>query len=324
MTMEPPMITVVVPVYKTEDYLYKCLNSIKNQSFNAIEILIVNDCTPDNAMLIAEKFASEDERFKIIHHDQNKGLGAARNTGINHARGKYIAFLDSDDAYSFDALRALYTCAELNNADMVIGRMFQHDESKDSLVPVEYIEARVRFFLQLPFQNIRKCKSENFYSGNVANNLYRLSLFKNSSIRFIEDKVYFEDMPASLELWFHSRNIVAIPDIVHFRTVRNDASNLSITQTFNKKAFYDRTIIIDYIYNFCLKYAAPANDLLDLTLEILKRISNTTKLMLNQINDDSVKDEIINNWYPTHVSDIEKKINYIKKLQNEWSEMSYG
>jgi len=273
-------------------------------------------------MQIAEKVAAEDPRFKIINHEHNKGLGAARNTGIDQAKGKYIAFLDSDDAYSLDALRALYASAESSEADMVIGRMYQHDWDKDVLTPVDYIEARVRHFLQMPYTNIRSCNSKYFYSGNVANILYKMSLFRNNSIRFIEDKVYFEDMPASLELWFHSKKIVAIPDIVHFRTVRNDASNLSITQTFNKKVFHDRSIIVNYIYEFCLKHATPSNDLLELTLEIIGRINGSTKSMLNQIKDDDVRIEILNQWYPAHVSDVEKKTMHLKKLRNKWKENS--
>lgn len=311
-----PLITIVVPVYNTEQYLFDCLNSIKYQTFSEIQVLIINDCTPDNSIQIAEKFSKMDSRFEIIHHEENKGLGGARNTGIDYAKGKYIAFLDSDDFYPLDALSKMYCSIEASKADMVIGRMYQKT-SNGKLLPIDYIESKVQKFLKYPYTNLRDISSKDFYSGNVANRLFRLSLFKENSIRYMNE-VYYEDMPISLETWFYSRNISVIPHIIHFRTVREDIDNPSITQTFNRKSFYDRDIVLNDIYDFCLRKAAFNNDLVDLTLEILGRLNSTTKNMLSSASAD-VSKEILESWYPEYMIRYDKMIKDISMLNEELS-----
>ena len=88
--MSNPIFSVIVPCYNVENYIEECLLSILNQTFEKFELLIVDDCCTDNTMKIAEKFAKKDTRIKILKHDKNKGLGAARNTALKSAKGKYI------------------------------------------------------------------------------------------------------------------------------------------------------------------------------------------------------------------------------------------
>lgn len=89
--------SIIIPVYNVEKYIRQCLESIQNQSFQDYEVLIVDDCGNDNSIEIAKEFAQKDSRFKIFHHEYNKGVSAARNTALNNATGKYIVFVDPDD-----------------------------------------------------------------------------------------------------------------------------------------------------------------------------------------------------------------------------------
>ena len=91
-------ISVIIPVYNTEKYIKRCLESVVNQSFKNIEIVIVDDCSPDNSHSIIESYQKNDSRIKYIKHPHNKGLLWARITGIRNATGKYILHLDADDA----------------------------------------------------------------------------------------------------------------------------------------------------------------------------------------------------------------------------------
>lgn len=116
-----PKISVIVPVYKVEERLPYCLNSIINQTFTDFEVICVNDGSPDNSLDILNRYAEKDSRFKVISQE-NQGLGPARNTGLNHATGEYICYLDSDDYIHPQCLEILYHFAKKNNADLVNGR----------------------------------------------------------------------------------------------------------------------------------------------------------------------------------------------------------
>jgi glycosyltransferase involved in cell wall biosynthesis len=105
--LNQPLISVIVPVYKVEPYLEKCLDSIKNQSYKNLEIVLIDDGSPDNCGKICDKYASEDSRFKVIH-TINMGLAAARNTGIDNASGGLVTFVDSDDTIETDYCKILY------------------------------------------------------------------------------------------------------------------------------------------------------------------------------------------------------------------------
>jgi glycosyltransferase involved in cell wall biosynthesis len=102
-----PFFSLIIPVYNVDPYLCECLDSCINQTFKNLEIICINDCSTDNSKLILEKYAKKDNRIKVINHDINKGLGAARNTGINAACGDYCWFIDSDDYILLNACELL-------------------------------------------------------------------------------------------------------------------------------------------------------------------------------------------------------------------------
>lgn len=114
-------LSVVVPVYGTEKYLRKCLDSLAAQTLREAEFILVNDCTPDHAARIMADYAAKDGRFRIVTHEQNRGLFASRVTGAEQAIGEYIAFLDSDDYVSVDFYRSAVECADHGDFDVVMG-----------------------------------------------------------------------------------------------------------------------------------------------------------------------------------------------------------
>ena len=105
-------VSIIIPIYKVEQFIEDCLRSVYNQSYKNLEIILVDDCTPDDSMLIARNFVSKKElpkgmEIKFLSHKKNRGLSAARNTGIDAATGDYIYFLDSDDELSPDCISLL-------------------------------------------------------------------------------------------------------------------------------------------------------------------------------------------------------------------------
>lgn len=114
------MISVVVPIYNVENYLDECLKSIITQTYTDIEVLCVDDCTLDNSINIVKKYMRVDPRIKLISHEENRGLGGARNTGIRFAQGEYIAFVDSDDKLDATALDKCHDAITKYDVDAVV------------------------------------------------------------------------------------------------------------------------------------------------------------------------------------------------------------
>jgi len=121
--MANPAVSVIVPVYNVEAFLPECLDSVVRQKLTDIEIITVNDVTPDSSQAIIDQYAALDDRFVQLRHEVNKGLGEARNTGVRHAQGDYVYFLDSDDCLVDEfALQTLHDIAVARQDDIVFGK----------------------------------------------------------------------------------------------------------------------------------------------------------------------------------------------------------
>ena len=116
---EPVAISVIIPAYRAEKSLEQCLGSVCDQTFSHFECLVVDDASPDSSLAIANRFVERDGRFRIIRHNSNKGVSAARNTGLRSAIGDFVLFLDSDDVLLSGALASQHLLASRNNADAV-------------------------------------------------------------------------------------------------------------------------------------------------------------------------------------------------------------
>lgn len=123
-----PIVSVIVPVYKAEKYISECIDSILNQTLSDIELILIDDGSPDNSGTICDEYALKDERIKVFHQ-KNGGVCSARNKGLDNATGDYVFFVDSDDYIPCDAIETLYNDSKEHNADISIGRMYV-DESQ--------------------------------------------------------------------------------------------------------------------------------------------------------------------------------------------------
>ena len=127
-----PVFSVIVPFYNVETYIVECLQSILGQTFKDFEVLCVDDCGNDLTSDIVNLFAQKDKRIKIIKHKKNKGLGTARNTGLKHAKGKYIVCVDSDDYITSDLLQNVYNAFMEHECRVVwfSAKLYSHYEQK--------------------------------------------------------------------------------------------------------------------------------------------------------------------------------------------------
>ncbi|MBW8192486.1 glycosyltransferase [Neiella marina] len=131
-----PLVSVIVPVYNTEQYLVQCLQSLLKQSLTSIEIVVVNDASPDQCAAILARYQAQfDGRLIVIEHDRNRGLASARNTGLAHANGQYIGFVDSDDYVAPDMYEHLVRAALTHQAEVVsCGMALESGEHRERLV----------------------------------------------------------------------------------------------------------------------------------------------------------------------------------------------
>ena len=113
------LVSIIIPVYKVEKYLAQCIESVLSQDYSNIEVILVDDGSPDKCGLICDEFAKKDSRITVIHK-QNEGLSSARNSGIDIAKGKYISYIDSDDYISDKYISTMINEFSDNNTDLVI------------------------------------------------------------------------------------------------------------------------------------------------------------------------------------------------------------
>ena len=128
-----PKVSIISPMYNVEKYLKKCLESYVNQTLIDIEIILVDDGSPDNSGKIADEYAKRDSRIRVIHK-KNAGVSAARNDGLSIAKGEYVIFCDSDDWMNENACEILYSAAKKNNADISIADVYMAYSNKNIAV----------------------------------------------------------------------------------------------------------------------------------------------------------------------------------------------
>jgi len=162
-------VSIIVPVYNVEPYLRRCLNSLVNQTLKDIEIICINDCSPDNSIVILEEYARKDERLKIINFKKNQGVSAARNIGLKQARGEYVGFCDSDDYVDLNFFRKLYENNNNGKLDIIIGG-----------VKVKLLNTKN----EIVFTTIEKISKNRFAHQCFCEAIYKRSLLKNNCIEF--------------------------------------------------------------------------------------------------------------------------------------------
>ena len=219
-------LSVIVPVYKVEKYLTRCLNSLLIQDLEHIEFILVDDGSPDRCGEICDHYAELDSRFKVFHKE-NSGLSSARNFGIDHSSGEYIMFVDSDDWVSSDFCRTAYSSAIKQKSDLV---MFNYQFVYDDNSTKSPIHKRKE----------GKCSWQegiDLILGQVGvyawNKLYKRTLFEG--IRYPEGRL-FEDSPTTWKLICKAENVYYINNLLYFYYVRSD----SILHQTSLKALQDR------------------------------------------------------------------------------------
>ena len=202
-----PLISVIIPIYNVENYLARCLDSVVNQTHRNLEIILVNDGTPDGSITIAEAYQAKDNRIKLLHQE-NAGLSEARNTGIAAATGDYITFLDSDDWLELDAYEYLLQLLVANTADISIGGI----RRTETVVSELSSENRVDVLTQKEYaKRYFKIGSQEIHYY-VWNKLYR----RDVVIGVKQPKgLYAEDVPSTFMYILNASKVVISNKVIY-------------------------------------------------------------------------------------------------------------
>lgn len=233
------LISIIVPVYNTENYLEKCLYSLVNQTYKNIEIIIIDDGSPDNSMNIIQKFVLADNRVKVISQ-KNQGLSGARNTGMNNANGDYIMFIDSDDWIETDTCEKAINASEKYNADVVFWPYIKEfsDSQKDNYLfdktEIIWSEKNIN---QLSRRMVGLVGDELANPQSIDNlvtawgKLYKKSVI--GDVRFTDTKIIgTEDALFNIEVFLGINSAVYIPDLLSHYRKDNESS---LTHNYKKK-----------------------------------------------------------------------------------------
>lgn len=238
-----PEFSVILPVYNVEKYIAQSLKSILKQTFRDFEILCVNDCTPDSSMQIVEKFAQNDSRIKIINHDVNKGLGAARNTALTQANGKYIVCVDSDDWIETEFLEKVKKGFEEYNVDSVWVKYWVFEEKTD----YAHISSSFPAIAHFPGGKYTlNPKNIHYFPAYSWNKVFKTDLILKNNHRWMED-VYYEDMYLYYDYFINNPQIYIINEMLYYYRRREN----SITQNsaIDSQKINDMFDVLTIVYN---------------------------------------------------------------------------
>lgn len=186
--MPTPLVSVIVPIYNVENYLARCISSITNQTYLNLEIICIDDLSLDNSLTVLKNLQKSDSRIKILYHDKNRGLGGARNTGINAASGEFICFIDSDDEIEENYISDLLESMTKHNADMVFCDLIHIDTSSVNLRHKKpFHDFDVAFDCYDAQKDLRSLVD---IWPSAWNKLYRTEIIKKNKIYYRENELY--------------------------------------------------------------------------------------------------------------------------------------
>lgn len=327
-----PEVSIIVPCYKVEQYLDRCVKSLVNQTLDNIEIILVDDGSPDSVPEMCDWWAEQDTRIKVVHK-KNEGLGMACNSGLEVATGKYVAFVDSDDWVEPEMYETMYNSAQKHNAQMVFGGIRRVNEKGEkttmyqakTMAVYDTPEKIVAFSLDM-IASEPSSPIERKIPMSAKIVLYERKQILGNNIRFEnEKKLISEDLIFNLDCLVHASCIVEIPEIFYNYFINQN----SITQTFHSNRFSQiidiRSELLNRYHNMPTDFTNRVNRMtIGYVRKILCKICLSTELsvnkkktMVNEICSDSLWRQI-KDVYPIKIMPIKHRLFFACVLINNY------
>ena len=223
-----PSISIIIPVYNTENFLSQCLESIIIQSFSDFEVICINDGSTDDSLKILEEYKKRDSRIKIISK-ANEGQGIARNVGLQNAEGKYILFLDSDDWLEKDALSILYNEMEISDADILFFNVYNYSEINKQRTEYSYASPYLNLFGENVFLP-EKAKERLFIPPSYPFKIYKKSTLDELNYHY-SNGTFWEDHLPHFMILSQAKKLKAIDKYVYNYRIHSSSSTANaVTQ----------------------------------------------------------------------------------------------
>ena len=231
-----PKVSVIIPVYNTEPYLKRCLNSVCNQTLKDIEIILVDDCSTDESLKILKEYASKDKRIKLIILEQNQGVAVARNKGLEAAKGEYIGFVDSDDFIDLNFYETLYKKAEEDDFDAVKGNIRKYDSKTN-----EYSKD---IFLDMN-SYIRKNKA--YFHCSFYTAIYKTEFVRKNHLHFLEGFIFFQDPYFTIKAALFYKKLALVDDVFYNYCNNSEQVTKNLSLKHIKSEIEASEIILDLL-----------------------------------------------------------------------------
>jgi len=253
------LVSIVVPVYNAEKYLPRCIESIINQSYKNLEVILVNDGSTDNSGRICDLYAKKDNRIKLIH-TENNGPAKARNIGINNSNGEFIFFIDADDFIESNAIELLLDGYYQTKADLIIGdflkivdgNVFESEHnnffSESKLLKKQDIIDYIRYYLKKP----------NRFPLFVYSwgRLFKASIIKNNNIFFPIDLKTFEDIVFNFDYLNYINEIFFIKKTIYNHLIHNNYASATMKLENNPEVLFGYPPALNKLNNYLKKYCS--------------------------------------------------------------------
>jgi glycosyltransferase involved in cell wall biosynthesis len=223
----PYLVSILVPLYGVEKYIERCATSVFSQTYPHVEYIFVDDCSPDNSLWVLqqtiERFSIDRSRVKIISHDMNRGLAAARNTALENAHGEFVMHVDSDDWLEPDAVKLLVNKQQQEDFDIVIGKALAIHSDHTEEMPVTICnskEKQIEIYLKQTLQHV------------IWARLIRKSIYTTHNIKAEEGTDFGEDAQVVPKLFYYAEKTAWINDVV-YNYNRTNENSYTANKTFD-------------------------------------------------------------------------------------------
>lgn len=240
-------VSILVPIYNVENYIVRCARSLFEQTYPDIEYIFVNDCTPDNSVEILKNIIQEypqrKEHIRIISHEKNRGLAAARNTAVENCQTEFLMHVDSDDYLEKDTVEKLVSKQKNGNYDIVTGNAKFH--RKDNITILRKNEPKEK-------EELIKFYIQPVYNHTIWGRLIRTSLYKENKIQALEGYNIGEDHQVIPQLFYYAKHFASIDDIVYHYDCTNESSYMYINNDYQKELsrHYQNTMSFNVLRSF--------------------------------------------------------------------------
>lgn len=277
------LVSVIIPIYNVEEYIQRCIDCVINQTYENLEIICVNDCSPDNSVEIIENYAKKDCRIKIFNREKNGGLSAARNSGLEIAKGEYIYFLDSDDWIDLDYIEKMVEAIKHSQTDFVVNLNAKAEKNGEFIMDLytrEYLKISDNGFL-----NPKDVADKEPWAVWI--NLYKKSFIDKFSLRF-PDGYIMEDVFYHYLCYINTDKVYAFEGSCYHYTLRES----SITGSVPDGEIANLTMG-NYIYDYLLERGLLDKTCLKVFFPIFNVVTSEKKYGIVKSFFNKVKADIL-------------------------------